>query len=101
MNNSHARHAVWAVAAITLLTTACSSSVEYPTRETARRNATTQITITNHNWADITVYALRNGSRLQSQPHRRAVCHKGDVFACSRNSRLTHLVRARERAVRL
>jgi len=64
MNISHARHAVWAAAAITLLTTACSTAT-YPTREAARRNATTQITVTNHNWADMTVYALRNGSRLR------------------------------------
>ena len=64
MNISHTRHAVWAVAALTLLTTACSTAT-YPTREAARRNATTQITVANNNWSDMTVYALRNGSRLR------------------------------------
>jgi hypothetical protein len=64
MNISLARHAVWSLAAITLLTTACSTAT-YPTRETARRNTTTELTVTNHNWADMTVYAIRNGSRLR------------------------------------
>ncbi len=64
MNISHTRHAVWAVAAITLLTTACSSAT-YPTRESVRRHAPTQITVKNHNWSDMTVYALRNGSRMR------------------------------------
>jgi hypothetical protein len=62
--SSHAWHAVWAVAAVTLLTTACSTAT-YPTRETARRGATTEITVTNNNWSDMTVYALRNGSRIR------------------------------------
>jgi hypothetical protein len=74
MKISHARHAAWAVAALTLLTTACSSAT-YPTREITRQNATTQITVTNHNWSDMTVYALRGGSRLRvgtnSEPPRK------------------------------
>jgi hypothetical protein len=63
MNISHARHAFLAVAAATLLT-ACSSAT-YPTRETARQSAGTQIQVSNHNWMDMTVYAIRNGSRIR------------------------------------
>jgi hypothetical protein len=63
MKISHARHALLAVAA-TLLTTACSSAT-YPTREIARENAPTQIQVKNHNWMDMTVYAIRNGSRIR------------------------------------
>jgi hypothetical protein len=63
MKISHARHAVLAVAA-TLLTTACSTAT-YPTRETARAHAQTQIQVTNHNWMDMTVYAIRNGTRVR------------------------------------
>jgi hypothetical protein len=61
MKLSHARRAVLAVAATALLTTACSGAT-YPTREAARRTATTQVAVKNHNWMDMTIYAMRDGS---------------------------------------
>ena len=65
MKISFARRAVLAVAATTLLTTGCSSAATYPTRESVRKNAATQIQVRNHNWMDMTVYAIRNGSRIR------------------------------------
>src|SRR5688500_15818689 len=65
MNITHARRAIFAVAATTLLTTACSTAT-YPTRESAaRQHAQTKVQVTNHNWMDMTVYALRDGSRVR------------------------------------
>jgi hypothetical protein len=64
MNVSHARLALLAVAATTLLSSACSNAT-YPTRESARDNAATQILVANHNWMDMTVYALRDQNRVR------------------------------------
>src|SRR5688500_12906436 len=64
MNISHTRRAVMAVAATMLLTTACTTAT-YPTREGARQNAATSLQVANHNWMDMTVYALRDGSRVR------------------------------------
>ena len=63
MKISLARHALLAVAAATMLT-ACSSAT-YPTREAARQNAPTQILVRNHNWSDMTVYAIKNSQRVR------------------------------------
>ena len=64
MNIAHARLALLAVATTTLLSTACSNAT-YPTREVARNNAATQVQVTNHNWMDMTVYAMREGHRVR------------------------------------
>jgi len=63
MNISNARLALL-VATTALLTTACSTAA-YPTRETARQNASTQIQVTNYNWMDMAVYAWRDNSRIR------------------------------------
>ena len=64
MNVSHARLALLAVAATTLLSSACSNAT-YPTRESARNNAATQVLVANHNWMDMTVYAVRDNNRVR------------------------------------
>jgi len=63
MKISTARHAALAIAAATLMT-ACSNAT-YPTREAARQNAPTQVLVRNHNWMDMTVYAIKNSQRVR------------------------------------
>ena len=59
-----ARHAAMALAAMTL-TTACASGAgaRYATEEFA--STSVAIEVANHNWMDVTVYAVSNGTRAR------------------------------------
>lgn len=58
-----ARPAVAALAASTLLT-ACSSA-RYASPSHSAYDDTVQVEVTNHNWMDMNVYALRGGTRIR------------------------------------
>ena len=53
------------VAAIALLTSACSSATYPAADRAAARRSITQLEVTNHNWMDVTVYAHSYSQRVR------------------------------------
>jgi len=62
MKTLHAQRAL-AISITALLTSACSSAT-YPTGDSAARQ-TLQLEVTNHNWMDVTVYAVTSSQRVR------------------------------------